>query len=291
MNFPWKRVVLIGGAAVVGALLLALTAGLALAQGPGGAGQGYGPGMMGGWGQGYGHGMMGGWGQGYGPGTMHGWGGPGMMGGWGPGSDVSGSPAISDTLPYGPGGCPGLGGWGYGNPGTGQRLTLDQATDAVNAYLAASGNPDLTLAEVMEFSQNFYAEVEESSTGIHAFEVLVDPYTGAVGPEPGPNMMWNIKYGHMGGWWGNGSQGSGANMAVSPEQARQDAQQYLDNYMPGTSAASQAEPFYGYYTLHVLKNDQIVGMLSVNGTTGQVWYHNWHGDFIRMTEAHDSDTA
>jgi hypothetical protein len=288
MNTHLKRLVVIGGAVVAGALLLALTASLALAQGPRGAGPGYG------------HGMMGGWGQGYGPGTMHGWGGNGMMGGWGPGSGVSGSPAISDTQPYGPGMMGGwgqgyghgmMGGWGYGNPGTGERLTLDQATDAVNAYLAASGNSDLTLAEVMEFSQNFYAEVEESSTGIHAFELLVDPYTGAVGPEPGPNMMWNIKYGHMGGWWGNGSQGSGANMAVSPEQARQYAQQYLDSYMPGTSAASQAEPFYGYYTLHVLKSDQIVGMLSVNGTTGQVWYHNWHGDFIRMTEAHDSDTV
>jgi hypothetical protein len=276
MNSPWKRLVLIGGAVIAGGLLVALTAGLALAQGPGGAGQGYGHGMMGGWGQGYGPGMMGGWGQGYGS---------GMMGGWGPGSGVSGSPTISGTLPYGPGDCPGMGGWGYGSPGTGERLTLDQATDAVNAYLAASGNPDLTLAEVMEFSQNFYAEVEESSTGIHAFELLVDPYTGAISPEPGPNMMWNVKYGHMGGWWANGSQESAASMPVSPEQARQAAQQYLDRYLPGTSAASQAEPFYGYYTLHVLKNDQIVGMLSVNGTSGQVWYHNWHGDFIGMTEA------
>jgi hypothetical protein len=270
MNSTLKRLVLIGGAIVVGGLLVALTAGLALAQGPGGGWQGYGPGMM------------------------HGWRGPGMMGGWGPqsgmggwGNRLSGSPTISNTLPYGPGGCPGIGGWEYGNPGTGERLTLDQATDAVKAYLAASGNPDLTLAEVMEFSQNFYAEVEESSTGIHAFELLIDPYSGAISPEPGPNMMWNIKYGHMGGWWAAGSQDSAANMPVSPEQARQDAQQYLDSYLPGTSADDHAEPFYGYYTLHVLKDNQIVGMLSVNGTTGQVWYHNWHGNFIAMTETQD----
>jgi hypothetical protein len=28
-------------------------------------------------------------------------------------------------------------------------------------------------------------------------------------------------------------------------------------------------------------------MLSVNGSTGQVWYHNWHGDFVEMTGEHE----
>ena len=45
--------------------------------------------------------------------------------------------------------------------------------------------------------------------------------------------------------------------------------------------------FYGYYTLHTLKEGQIEGMLSVNGYTGAVWYHNWHSSFIRMREFHD----
>jgi len=25
-------------------------------------------------------------------------------------------------------------------------------------------------------------------------------------------------------------------------------------------------------------------MLSVNGYSGQVWYHNWHGQFVDMLE-------
>jgi hypothetical protein len=213
--------------------------------------------------------------------------GPGTMGGWGPGGMM------------GPGM---MGGWGWGYPGTGTPLTIDQATEAVQGYLAAYGNPDpsagsgqaLALTEVMEFSRNFYAEIEEESTGVHAFELLINRYTGQVYPEPGPNMMWNTKYGHMGGWggmmgmmggwWGYGWQSPTADMPVTAEQAIQYAQQYLDAYLPGTTVADEADAFYGYYTIHVLRDGQIYGMLSVNGTGGQVWYHTWHGDSIGMRE-------
>ena len=54
------------------------------------------------------------------------------------------------------------------------------------------------------------------------------------------------------------------------------------------TVGDEVDPFYGYYTLHTLNDGEIEGMLSVNGTTGQVWYHSWHGDFLDMTEdAHD----
>jgi hypothetical protein len=172
------------------------------------------------------------------------------------------------------------GGWGWNYPGTGTPITIEEAVEAVEQYLAAYGNPDLALTEVMEFTNNFYAEVEEKSTGVHAFELLINRYTGAVYPEPGPNMMWNTKYGHMGGWWGRPS----GPMTVTPEQARQYAQQWLDAYLPGTTVADEADAFYGYYTIHSLRDGQIAGMLSVNGYTGQVWYHTWHGDFVGMRE-------
>jgi hypothetical protein len=28
-------------------------------------------------------------------------------------------------------------------------------------------------------------------------------------------------------------------------------------------------------------------MLSVRGTTGQVWYHTWHGPFVQMIEGEE----
>jgi len=74
-------------------------------------------------------------------------------------------------------------------------------------------------------------------------------------------------------------------MVVTPEEAVITAQAYLDPELPGTTAVEPAA-FYGYYTLHVLPDSEIIGMLSVHGTTGQVWYHSWHGDFIGMIEEH-----
>ena len=167
-------------------------------------------------------------------------------------------------------------------------ITLDKAVESANSYLAAYGNPDLALTEVMEFSENFYAEIKEKSTGVHAFELLIDRYTGDVSPEPGPNMMWNTKYGHMGGMMGGmmgRSRGRQAGpMSVTPEKARDIAQAWLDKYLPGTSAEEKADAFYGYYTIHVMKENQVYGMLSVNGYSGDVWYHDWHGNFIDMKE-------
>jgi hypothetical protein len=37
--------------------------------------------------------------------------------------------------------------------------------------------------------------------------------------------------------------------------------------------ADEPEAFPGYYTLHTMRSDRIVGMLSVHATTGAVWYH------------------
>lgn len=170
------------------------------------------------------------------------------------------------------------------NPGNQSPISLDDAIEAAERYLAAYGNPDLALTEVMEFSNHFYAEVAEQNTGVHAFEILIDRFTGYVYPEPGPNMMWNIKYGHMGGMMGGWRRSQSGAMAVGAEKAQEIAQQWLDQNLPGTSIAEGAGAFYGYYTIHVMKGDQTYGMLSVNGYTGEVWYHTWHGDFITMIE-------
>ena len=166
----------------------------------------------------------------------------------------------------------------------GQPLTIQQAKEAAERYAANLGYNNLQVVEVMEFSQNYYALVRESDTGIGAMELLIDKSSGAVGPEYGPNMMWNAKYGmHRGGMMGGmmGGRASGT-MSVTPAEARQIAQRWLDTYRPGAMPEPETDAFYGYYTIHTLKDGKINGMLSVNGSNGQVWYHTWHGDFVQM---------
>lgn len=220
-------------------------------------------------------------------GTPGGWG--GMMGGW---RYSNPSTTITNTQPYGRygsgmmGGCGMMCGWGV--PANANPISMDQAVAAAQLYVAAYHNSDLGLAEIMEFTNNFYVHVTEKSTGTGVFEVLVNRYTGAVSPEPGPNMMWNTRYGMMSGN-GGGMMGHmmggypyqpAGPMSVSVAQAQTNAQQFLDANFPGAKLADDQDTFYGYYTMDFLQNGKIVGMLSVNGYTGQVWYHTWHGAFV-----------
>ncbi len=168
---------------------------------------------------------------------------------------------------------------GYGRSGqqpSGNRISMDNAIRLVQDYETSAGT-NFKVAEVMEFENNFYAAVLERDTGRAAFEILVDPYSGWIFPEYGPNMMWNVKYGHMGN-------GNSPENTVSFDQAKINAQKTLDARFPSAMIEPDGFTFYGYYTFDYKVNDQIAGMLSVNGFDGQVWLHTWHGQFIDEKE-------
>jgi hypothetical protein len=233
----------------------------------------------------------------YGPGMMSGRGSYGMMG---------------NRAGFGMmGGGYGMMGGYRSNAAGAATLTVDQAKAAAQKYLAALNNPDLAIAEVMIFSNNAYVAVKEKSTGNGAFELLVDPASQVAYPEHGPNMMWNLKYGSLNhqymmgglGGYGNGMMGGYAGgmmgnwtsqsnppanlsgtMSVTAAQAVQYAQKYLDANVAGTTAASDPMQFYGYYTLDFSKDGKVAGMLSVNGYSGQVFLHTWHGTFVEEAQ-------
>jgi hypothetical protein len=151
--------------------------------------------------------------------------------------------------------------------GTGPVRTLDDAHRAATRFADGWG---LTVGEVMQFDNGFYAELVDPD-GDLATEVLVDPGSGGVQVEFGPAMMWNTAYGMH--------PARATTQTVDGDQAQAIADRWLRASRSGEHAGT-AEAFPGYYTLHVLRGDQIVGMLSVNATTGAVWYHSWHGRFI-----------
>lgn len=104
---------------------------------------------------------------------------------------------------------------------------------------------------------------------------LVDRYTGAVFPEPGPNMVWNGRWGMMASM--------GAATSSDEAGAQHLAEQFLAGYLPGANVL-EGTPFPGYYTFDYGRG-QIEGMLSVNAATGEIWIHTWHGPALVNTEA------
>ncbi len=165
----------------------------------------------------------------------------------------------------------------------GKTLTLTQARQRVQSYLGQFGTTTLAVDEVMEFQKNFYAIVKDTATGHGAFEVLVNKVTGAVFPEYGPAMMWNTQYGVMRGMMGY--QSPNGPMSITPTQATRIATHWLQQNQGGATTEAP-EQFPGYYTVHLLMHGNVTGMLSVNGSTGQVWYHTWHGALIQMKDLH-----
>jgi hypothetical protein len=111
-------------------------------------------------------------------------------------------------------------------------------------------------------------------------------------------MMWDIKdgmhagsgsergYGMM-GWLNDQNYDLSAPMEIDAVEAASIAQDYLVRVNSPLTVDDHGNQFYSYYTFHTLNGGQIEGMLSVNGYTGEVFIHSWHGEFLEMEHAHE----
>lgn len=210
---------------------------------------------------------------------------------------------------------------------TGGAQPVRTIADARQRAQAFADRLGLKVAEVMQFTNNYYARLDDKS-GKPATEVLVDPATGNTSLEYGPAMMWNTRYGMTGGRFnsgmmrgiidgngtgsgmmgGNGIRGgtsggmmNGAGMMgsaggptwtpssgtvtgpVSSQQAIALADRWLAQRDPSLSVPD-ADAFPGYYSMEIERSGKIVGMLSVNASSGAIWNHWWHGDFVAISK-------
>ncbi|WP_119071382.1 hypothetical protein [Aggregatilinea lenta] len=128
------------------------------------------------------------------------------------------------------------------------------------------------------------------------------PYADGAWTDPGMMDGWNwddcpfadsewsgrgLMRGHgmMGGWntpedcpfademWGAAA-GDDVEMTLTTDDARAAAQVYLDEIYPGLTVDEEAWTVNGFFMLHILEDGQLVGMLSVNGTTGDIRLHH-----------------
>ncbi|MHB8187435.1 MAG: hypothetical protein ACYDDU_15455 [Dermatophilaceae bacterium] len=240
---------------LVGALVaavIALVASVAVAVGT--LGRASGSSMMRGYNQGLGPDMMGGRGQSQ-------W--SDMMGGPGQGTSMMGGSIMGSTGSMGMTWLPGNGVAVSGIPAARTRATT------------AAAPAGLRPGEVMWFDNGFYVELKDSA-GLPATEVIVDPRTGAVSTEPGPAMMWNTRF---------GMRARGADTAaVDATKAREIATAWLAANQAGTTIGS-IDAYPGYFTLDLQRGGTVSGMMSVNSSTGAVWYHTWHGAFIAKEDS------
>lgn len=164
-------------------------------------------------------------------------------------------------------------------------LRMEDAINISQRYMLNHKFSNVALEKIEEWEFNYYVVVKEASPSEYkAYQLIIDKWTGYVVPEPGPNTIWNWKY-----CWIMGSRGGGCakhgkvNFTIA--QATSTANDFLKQRFIKYSVMEVAGPpekFYGYYCFDVkeLKTGARSGMLSVNVTTGQVWYHTWHGRFI-----------
>jgi hypothetical protein len=174
-------------------------------------------------------------------------------------------------------------------------IELDELKSRVELYLN-NYEEKLGISDIFIFEDSeYYFSIIEEDTGRGAMELLVNQYTGDVFPEFGPNMMWNLKYGMH-----NSNMMSGRGMMsynstnysefndINMEEAYDYGKKYLVKYSDNFNLADEFHEFYGYYTFHVEENGNTVGMLSVDGATGEVWFHEWHGMLREVISDYDN---
>lgn len=187
-------------------------------------------------------------------------------------------------------------------------IALEALTEKVESYIA-NYDEKLVVSDIFIFEDSeYYFSIVEEVSGRGAMELLVNQYTGRIFQEFGPNMMWNSKYSMH---YGNTISGRGTMMGrrmmsgrymtdfddgnylesngIDSEEAYIYGEKYLVASSDNFKLSKEFHEFYGYYTFHVEEDDKVVGMLSVNGSTGAVWYHQWHGILTEVMSAHDDE--
>jgi hypothetical protein len=91
-----------------------------------------------------------------------------------------------------------------------------------------------------------------------------------------PRLMGGARAeGNWEDWYGEG----GAEVA-SPDEAVAVANAWLERNRPGETVRGEPRAFPGYYSFDTTADGNKAAMLSVNASTGEVWYHGWHGGFL-----------
>ncbi len=197
-------------------------------------------------------------------------------------------------------------------------LTLEEAGQAAKEFLQRANLEHLDLGRILVFESGAYVVVEKAGSEEGAFELQVDPLTRLASVEFGPTMIWNTEFGLSSGhfpgpahlrrlehgfdhvWMlpprraralrlfhrsiGTAEAPPEAEGGVTGEEALAVAQRYLEAHASNLTLAREAQAFPGYFTIDILKDGVVHGLISVNAETGQVWPHKWRGKVVEASK-------
>jgi hypothetical protein len=72
-------------------------------------------------------------------------------------------------------------------------------------------------------------------------------------------------------------------MTITEREAKEYARALIASTLP-KAEVGEALPFYGYYTVRVILDGKIYGLVNVNGYTGYPCYQSCHGQFVDVKE-------
>lgn len=180
--------------------------------------------------------------------------------------------------------CPPIGGVSVLNNPTETASTMDEAVDIARRYLVGLSIPNLAIGEVIEFEQNFEVIYTDTITDIGAFAITIlkpgaeplvfDP-SGYSKPEQGPYSMWNTRFGPA-----SFASRQVYNGIVDENSAKAVAQAYLDQNIPGAKVGD-IHPFYGFFSVKIVKDGTVYGMMSVNAYTRAIIFHDWQSGYVQ----------
>lgn len=212
-----------------------------------------------------------------------------MMGGGNGWGYVGSGPNPAPNPGYGYGSGYGSG-YGYGTGGVGGMIpgmmgntiaygyldVVNPVTAPEEARTTIQGFIDLAysnlrISELWEYGAVYKAELSDTN-GAKAFDLTVDKFTGAVSPEMGMAMMLNASYGR--GLYRTAS--FGANLVLTPQQATDVAQKFVDKNALGYTLDTP-EVYPGYYKFHTTTAAGFGMDIMVNGYNGGIWMNTLLG--------------
>jgi len=160
---------------------------------------------------------------------------------------------------------------------------VNEAKSRTLEYIEILGLEGLSVKRVVSFKKYFYVYVKENESGKTAFAlklINLGTFSFKKFPSMYPQIMWNDKYGDRAKKDVSGVE----SMLLSLDSAKDIAEDVAKKLGASYSLTKNPDVYYGFFEFIVFKNKIAVGEISINGTTGKVFFKLFPSEPIEFSE-------